>query len=152
MINAQVFWILMLVSLISSVAKTFDARASKMGTLSNYAIVLMGYATITLTMFIVIFLLTGTKTIKEIKNHRGPEWKYLLTSGVFLVPFSLAYYWFYKKEQAHIISLLSTGFAIVFGLISAALFAKEKVKPQTWIGAAIMFVGLALINYYHEQK
>lgn len=152
MINLQVFWLLMIITFLSSVGRTFDTRASKLGTLSNDAIVLIGYMLITLVLLIFVVFTKGSETLKEIVNYRGPEWKMLLTSAALLAPGGLLYYWFYKKEKAHIISLYSIGFSIVFSLIANALILKENVKPQTWIGAAIMFVGLAFINYYHERK
>jgi len=151
MINKQVLVILFLTSICIAIARTFDFKAAN-GKLSPPTVTFLGFS-FAFAVVITLLLITNKKVIfSEIAASRGTEIKYLILSALFVAPSFLTGYWLFTKEKSHILALFSTGFLVTMNLMAARLILKESISMPTYIGSAVVFFGLALINYYHGKN
>lgn len=87
----------------------------------------------------------------EIKAVDAKSWGLLLLTGAISAAGYLVYFAALKSgnaSQAAPVDRLSLVFAIVF----AAVFLKEKITPQIMVGAALMAIGAILIALVKPDK
>jgi transporter family protein len=80
----------------------------------------------------------------QVKEIDGRTWIYLLSAGVFTTVSSLLTFRALKLGDASQVNPLER-VSLVFAILFAALFLKEKITWQIIIGAVLMTVGAVLI-------
>jgi drug/metabolite transporter (DMT)-like permease len=151
MVNKKIFLIVLLISISISVARTFDYRASN-GTLSITTVTFISYLFVSIVTLAAAFIVDGKTIFREVKGVKGPEWKYMMLSAFFWAPATLLLRWTYTKEKANIVTMFSVGFGIVSGLVASSLILKEQIPTSTWIGGAVVLLGLAMINLLKKPE
>ena len=89
----------------------------------------------------VVFFQGTYNKIGEINNR---TWVYLIIAGILTTVSSLLSFRALKLQDASIVSPIER-ISLVFAIILAAVFLKEKINLQTIIGALLMVIGAIVI-------
>jgi transporter family protein len=82
--------------------------------------------------------------VPQLKSIDGRSWIYLVIAGVFTTLSSLLTFQALKLGDASKVNPLER-VSLVFAILFAALFLKEKITPQIIIGAVLMAAGAIII-------
>ena len=146
MIKNYVLFAVVASAFLASIGKAFDAKASRVGVLSTTTVALLALMISASVAFVGMMVLNRKKLLSELKAAPSSrEFKYLLLSSTLFLTSVFVLYWLYRTEKFHIVSVLSTAILFIFTMIIGAVVLKESVSWQSWVGVALIVVGLVLI-------
>lgn len=150
MVPKSVLSVIIMNAMLSGIAVVLDKKStigSKSGVLS-----LAFFSQVVQAIMVVILIVFITRnTVWKDLDLKKSEYKWITWSSLLYAIPLVTFYWVYSKGEAHVINLFVVGFGTLFGVLMPALFLKEKVLTETWIGMSVVLAGLLLINYYHGR-
>jgi len=151
MIKKSVLSMILFNAMLGGIGVVMDKKSTIGAKSSDFSLAF--FSQITQAFFVAIVIIIWTRnTLWKDFDLKRPEYKWLtLSSLAFTIPF-VTFYWIYRREKAHVITLFTVGFATIFGVLMPALLLKEKVATATWVGMSIVLIGLLVINYYHGRE
>jgi drug/metabolite transporter (DMT)-like permease len=154
MIKNYVLFAVVASTFLASIGKAFDAKASRVGVLSTTTVSLLALMISTSLAFVAMMVLNRKQLLSELKAApRSREFKYLLLSSTLFLTSVFTLYWLYRTEKFYFVSVLSTALLFLFTMFVGSVVLKESVSWQSWVGVALIVVGLVLIaKNKHVEK
>ena len=134
-------WILFaLLAALSAAAVTVLSKAGIKNINSSLAFAIQAVLIIVISWAVV--MINGSAP--QLKSIDGRTWIYLIAAGILTTLSSLFTFRALKLGDASVVNPLER-ISLVFAILGAALFLKEKITWQIIIGAALMVAGAVVI-------
>ena len=131
-----------LLAAVSAAIVTVFSKAGLKNINSSLAFAIEAVLIIVISWLVVLF----QKNTDQLSKLSGKEWAYLIIAGIFTTLSSLFTFRALKLGEASIVNPLER-LSLVFAIIFAALFLKEKITWQIAVGALLMTGGALIIAF-----